>query len=66
MKISFTGQFRTVPRTRTHWEVWYKHYLSGVMVLIADGLTPGLAKELRDNLNNQIVSPEPEPATPAR
>jgi len=54
MAIQITGAFRVEKRTVDHWEVFYKHFGSGIMVLICSGLSRSLAIELKQNLNDQL------------
>ena len=51
MTAQNAGAFRIQKRTADLYEVWFKSFRSGVMIMIADGVTKTEAETLKDNLN---------------
>lgn len=49
-----SGGFRIVKRQRDHYEVYYKAFRSGLMVLVTDGLSKAEAETLKERLNDTL------------
>lgn len=54
MKPVSTGGFRTVKRKGNHYEVHFKAFAPGLMVLVAFGLSKAEADALKESLNNTL------------
>lgn len=49
-----SGAFRIQKRTADHYEVFFKSFRSGVMLLVGDGLTKAQAEDLKERLNDTL------------
>lgn len=54
LKPVSTGGFRTVKRKGDHYEVHFKSFAPGLMVMVAFGLTKQQADELKEELNTNL------------
>ena len=49
-----TGGFRVQKRTGEHYEVYFKNFKAGTMLLVAEGLTKEQAETLKERLNDTL------------
>ena len=54
LRPSPTGGFKTIKRNADHYEVYYKHYSSGIMITLAYGLSKDEAQQLTGELSNSF------------
>ena len=66
MKPKTTGAFRAIRKKGPEWEVWFKHFNSGMMILIAYSLTRQQAEKRKDNLNAEIYKESTDGKTPSK